>query len=52
MMSGFVDGSKIKPEQYNFMKDIVMKPKDLKDQIRDVAKTSNIDSDSPNVKNS
>lgn len=46
MMSGFVDGSKIKAEQYNFMKEIVMKPKDLKEQVKEV-------SDNPvNIKNS
>lgn len=45
MMSGFVDGSKIKPEQYNFMKEIVMKPKDLKEQIKEVANTSGASSD-------
>lgn len=43
MMSGFVDGSKIKPDQYNFMREILLKPKDLQQQIRDVAENpSNI----------
>lgn len=37
MMSGFVDGSNIKPDQYNFMKEIVMKPKDLKEEIKEAA---------------
>ena len=37
MMSGFVDGSKIKPEQYDFMKNISLKPKSLKDEIKEVA---------------
>ena len=37
MMSGFVDGSKIKPDQYNFMKEITLKPKSLQEQIKEVA---------------
>lgn len=41
MMSGFVDGSKIKQEQYNFMKEIITKPRDLKDEIGELANNSN-----------
>ena len=44
MMSGFVDGSKIKPEQYNFMKEIILKPKDLKEQIKEVANSNGVTS--------
>ena len=50
MMSGFVDGSKIKPEQYDFMKEIVMKPKDLKEEIKETAGSS-LNSNSENSKN-
>lgn len=50
MMSGFVDGSKIKPEQYDFMKEIVMKPKDLKEEIKETAGSS-LNSNSENLKN-
>ena len=50
MMSGFVDGSKIKPEQYNFMKEIVMKPKDLKEEIQEAAGGS-LNTNSENLKN-
>lgn len=52
MMSGFVDGSKIKPEQYNFMKEIVMKPKDLNEQIKDAANSGIKVDSNPSVKNS
>ena len=52
MMSGFVDGSKIKPEQYNFMKEIVMKPKDLNEQIKDTANSGIKVDSNPSVKNS
>lgn len=35
MMSGFVDGSKIKVEQYDFMKDLIVKQKDISEEIKD-----------------
>lgn len=40
MCSGFVDGSKVKPEQYDFMKEIIMKPRDKQQEIKEVAKQS------------
>lgn len=40
MMSGFVDGSKIKPEQYNFMKDMNIGQKDIREEIAKFAKSN------------